>query len=215
MRLCCCFPSAAQQATTTRGKSRSCCSASPATFISSYTLLYAENQTFRVAEQDGGSSNSMQHSAKACSHSIGAPLSTSDSNPYPAPTEHRLSWSHAPHPPSVASSTLFDPEGDELLLLRSALLLWRPTQTQTTKAGSSGSQRFCVVHKHCVCLCGDQVTRCTCAVTRNVGGGTCCLQTAWLFVPVGKHKALHAKHQLVHLSTALQVKPLQSTTTHC
>ena len=29
----------------------------------------------------------------------------------PAPTEHRLSWSHTPHPPSVASSTLFDPEG--------------------------------------------------------------------------------------------------------
>lgn len=61
-------------------------------------------------------SNSMQLSADACSLSPGA------TNPYPAPTEHRLSWSHAPHPPSVASSTLFDPEGDRQWLLRAIRL---------------------------------------------------------------------------------------------
>ena len=70
---------------------------------------HAENQTFTASEQDVATHNGAQLNGNACS------LTSDPVHPCPAPTEHRLSWSHATHPPSVASSTLLDPEGRVLL----------------------------------------------------------------------------------------------------
>ncbi|DBA96519.1 TPA: hypothetical protein ACH3X1_015397 [Trebouxia sp. C0004] len=86
MGFCCCFQQALLQTlTTTR-----------------------ENQTFKANKQDTvlDTSTQLTDNVKA-----GVSVAADPVNVCPAPTEHRLSWSHTPHPPSVASSTLFDPEG--------------------------------------------------------------------------------------------------------
>lgn len=77
--------------------------------ITACYVLLAENQTFTASEQDVATHSGAQLNGNACS------LTSDPVNPCPAPTEHRLSWSHATHPPSVASSTLLDPEGRVLL----------------------------------------------------------------------------------------------------
>ncbi len=68
----------------------------------------AENQTFKANEQDTVPETGTQLTDNL---KAGLPLAANPVSVCPAPTEHRLPWSHTPHPPSVASSTLFDPEG--------------------------------------------------------------------------------------------------------
>ncbi|DBA65736.1 TPA: hypothetical protein ACH3X2_002777 [Trebouxia sp. C0005] len=72
------------------------------------TLTTRENQTFKANEQETVAKTGTQliDNVEAALSIAADPV-----NVCPAPTEHRLSWSHTPHPPSVASSTLFDPEG--------------------------------------------------------------------------------------------------------
>lgn len=162
MGLCCCFPSSAQQTTTTRGKSNlGCCASTLLQLKSLSTALHTENQTFRGTEQDGVSSNSMRHTADTCSLSSGA------TSAYPAPTEHRLSWSHAPHPPSVASSTLFDPEGNKLLLLQhmfGSMQRFNAKQMQPScpvNHGCAVAATMCAVYMCCVCHSGAKTNRCS------------------------------------------------------
>ena len=68
----------------------------------------AENQTFKANEQDTVPKTGTQLTDNS---KAGLSIAADPVNVCPAPTEHRLSWSHTAHPPSVASSTLFDPEG--------------------------------------------------------------------------------------------------------
>ncbi|KAL0054111.1 hypothetical protein WJX82_004019 [Trebouxia sp. C0006] len=84
MGFCCCFQQALLQTlTTTR-----------------------ENETFTANEQD-----TVTETGTQLTDNLKAGFSVAADPVCPAPTEHRLCWSPTPHPPSVASSTLFDPEG--------------------------------------------------------------------------------------------------------
>ena len=80
--------------------------------------VYADNQAFRPHGQDKPLECSQQVSRQDRSVTDALPEAC------PAPTEHQLAWSPAVHPPSVASSTLLDPEG-ELLLYSIFCSFWR------------------------------------------------------------------------------------------
>ena len=74
-----------------------------------YCGVHADNQAFRSHSQEKPLECSHQVRRQDCSVTDALPEAC------PAPTEHHLSWSPAVHPPSVASSTLLDPEGELLL----------------------------------------------------------------------------------------------------